>query len=394
VKVNDTPRGFDAAPHTLNRRQFNGWLAAALATAAHPYVYAQAPQASAKARKVYGRATVIDGCGGPGGFDPTLAPGAALSAAMVADAKASGITAVNLTVGAIGNGPSVYEDTVAGIALAEREIALHPGVFMKVLRADDLRTAKANGKLGLVYGFQDGSMLGSTVDRLDHFYHLGVRIVQPTYNQRNLLGDGCLETADAGLSTFGRQVIERIGELGILIDLSHCGQRTSREAIAAAKAPLAFTHSGCRALVDVPRNRTDEELRAVANKGGVTGIYFMPFLRESGQPMAADVVRHIDHAVNVCGEDHVGVGSDGGISTIELNDAYRKMHREFVETRTKNGYAAPGEAVDVFNFALDLNTPRRLETLADLLLQRGYGEARVEKILGGNFARLFREVWK
>jgi membrane dipeptidase len=343
---------------------------------------------------VYGRAVVIDGCGGPGGFDPDLAPGAPLSASMVADAKASGITAVNLTVGAIGNGPGVYEETVAGIALAEREIALNPGVFMKVLRADDLRTAKTSGKLGLIYGFQDGSMLGANVERLEHFYHLGVRIVQPTYNQRNLLGDGCLEQADAGLSTFGRQVIERIGELGILLDLSHCGQRTSKEAIAAAKGPLAFTHSGCRALVDVPRNRTDEELRAVADKGGVTGIYFMPFLRQSGQPMAADVVRHIDHAVNVCGEDHVGIGTDGGISTIELSDAYRKMHREFVEERTKNGYAAPGEAADVFNFALDLNAPRRLETLADLLLQQGYSEARVEKILGGNFARLFREVWK
>jgi membrane dipeptidase len=378
----------------LNRRQFSGLLAAALVTAAHSRAYAQTPAASAKARKVYQRATVIDGCGGPGGFDPSLPPGAPLSAAMVADAQASGVSAVNLTVGAIGNGPTVYEDTVAGIALAEREIALNPGAFMKVLRAEDLRTAKTSGKLGLIYGFQDASMLGSNLDRLDHFYHLGVRIVQPTYNQRNLVGDGCLEKADAGLSTFGRQVIERIGELGALLDLSHCGQRTSKEAIAAANAPLAFTHSGCRALVDVPRNRTDEELRAVADKGGVTGVYFMPFLRQSGQPMAADVVRHIEHAVNACGEDHVGVGTDGGISRIELTDDYRKMHREFVEERTKNGYAAPGEAADVFNFALDLNAPRRLETLADLLLQRGHSEARVEKILGGNFARLLRDVWK
>jgi membrane dipeptidase len=378
----------------LNRRQFSGLLTAALVTAAHSRVFAHESQASPRARKVYDRATVIDGCGGPGGFDPDLAPGAPLSAAMVADAKASGVTAVNLTVGAIGNGPSVYEDTVAGIAMAEREIALNPGVFMKVVRSDDLRTAKASGKLGLIYGFQDASMLGTSLDRLDHFYHLGVRIVQPTYNQRNLVGDGCLEKADAGLSTYGRQVVERIGELGILLDLSHCGQRTSKEAIAAAKAPLAFTHSGCRALVDVPRNRTDEELRAVADKGGVTGIYFMPFLRQSGQPMAEDVVRHIEHAVNACGEDHVGVGTDGGISTIELTDAYRKMHREFVEERTKNGYAAPGEAADVFNFALDLNAPRRLETLADMLLAKGHSEARVEKILGGNFARLMKEVWK
>jgi membrane dipeptidase len=265
---------------------------------------------------------------------------------------------------------------------------------MKILRYADLETAKSSGRLGLILGFQDGSMIGSDLDRVELFYRLGVRIIQPTYNGRNLLGDGCLEPGNAGLSRLGREVIERMNALGILLDLSHCGQRTTAEGIEASKAPMAITHSGCRALVDVPRNKRDEELRAMANKGGVLGIYFMPFLRSSGQPTSADAIRHIEHAVNVCGEDHVGIGTDGFISTIEITDAFRKAHVDFVEQRRKAGFMAPGESADVYNFLPDLNTPRRFETLADMLLARGYSSSRVEKILGGNFARVFKEAWK
>jgi membrane dipeptidase len=243
-------------------------------------------------------------------------------------------------------------------------------------------------------GFQDGSMFGSNSDWVETFYHLGVRIVQPTYNRRNLIGDGCLEPADAGLSTFGREIVEKINALGILLDLSHCGPRTSQEAIAMTKAPFAFTHSGCRALVDVPRNRTDAELRTVAEKGGVFGVYFMPFLRASGQPSSEDVIRHLEHAIDVCGEDHVALGTDGSVSGIEVNDAFRESHRQFVKSRRESGVAAPGEDENIFNFVPDLNSPRRFETLADLLLARGHSEKRVEKILGGNFARVFNDVWK
>ena len=380
----------------LGRREFTRLALAAFAAAALPAnaYEPQPPAASARGRRVYQRAVVIDGCGGPGGFVPDDPGNTPLTAAMVADAKSSGITAVNLTVGAIGNGASVFEDTLFGIGMAENEVASHPDTLMRITHAAHLHEAKKSGRLGLIYGFQDGSMLGSDLQRLETFYHLGVRIIQPTYNIRNLIGDGCLEAANAGLSNFGRGVLARMEQLGILLDLSHCGQRTTPEAIAAAKIPMAITHSGCAAIANVPRNKRDEELRAMAAKGGVVGIYFMPFLRMSGQPTSADAIAHLDHAINVCGEDHVGLGTDGYISAIQLDDTFRNAHRRSVEQRRAQGISAPGEDENVFNFLPDLNTPRRFETLVDMLLAHGYSEARVEKVLGGNFARLFGEVWK
>ena len=134
-------------------------------------------------------------------------------------------------------------------------------------------------------------------------------------------------------------------------------------------------------------------LRALAGKGGVAGIYFMPYLLEKGQPMAEDVVRHLEHALDVAGEDHVGIGTDGSFSPTVLTDQVRRAHRENIEQRKKAGIAAPNEQPDVFLYVPDLNTPRRFETLATMLSKRGHKDARIEKILGGNFARLFGEVW-
>ena len=156
---------------------------------------------------------------------------------------------------------------------------------------------------------------------------------------------------------------------------------------------MAITHTGCRALVDVPRNTDDSSLKALADRGGVAGIYFMPFLRASGQPHAEDLILHLEHAVNVCGEDHVGLGTDGIISGIEVNDAYRKYQREFFEERKKAGISAPGEAADVFNFVPEYNEAGRFLKLADDLVRRGWKPSRVEKILGANFVRLFGSVW-
>jgi len=225
------------------------------------------------------------------------------------------------------------------------------------------------------------------------FYDLGVRIILFTYNLRNLVGDGCLEPGNAGLSLFGRKLIARMNEKRILVDLSHCGARTTLEGIEASQQPVAITHAGCTALADLPRNKTDEHLRKLADKGGVFGIYLMPFLRTAGQPMAEDVIAHIDHAINVCGEDHVGVGTDGAISAINVTPEFQKAFREEIAQRRKMGVSAPGEREDVYTFVPDLNTPKRFEKLASLLSKRGYSDSRIEKVIGGNFARLFRDVW-
>lgn len=348
---------------------------------------------AASAADLVQRSTVIDSCSWPGEFDPDAAAEAPLSAHVLADVRASGITAVNLTVSAVDNGPGKYHETVRQIAYYQREIADHPDVFLQVRSVRDIEAAKADGRLGLIFGFQDTSMLEGELARLSLFHGLGVRIVQPTYNRRNLMGDGCLEPADGGLSTLGHELIGEINRLGILLDLSHAGPRTIAEGIAVSKAPMAITHTGCRALADSPRNVHDRELRALADKGGVVGIYFMPFLRTSGQPHAQDVLRHLDHAVDVCGEDHVGVGTDGMISGIRLDEAYANFHRKSNAERRKAGIAAPGEADDVFNLIPEYNDPRRFVTLADDLNRHGWSSARIEKILGANFVRLFAAVW-
>ena len=354
----------------------------------------RAAPASGFSDKQYANATVIDALSGPGGFDPGEPDDAPLSPKFIADVRASGVTAVNVTVNEVGNGPDRFEKTIAGMARVEHELTAHPDVFLKVLSAKDLNDAKSSGRLGLIFGFQDTSMLQGDLTRLVTFYDLGVRISQPTYNRRNLMGDGCVEAADGGLSRLGYDWIAEMNRLHMLLDLSHAGPRTISQGIAASTAPMAITHTGCRALVDVPRNTYDDSLKALADRGGVAGIYFMPFLRASGQPHADDVIRHLEHAVNVCGEDHVGLGTDGGISGIELNEAYAKSQRKFFEDRTKAGIAAPGEAPDVFNLIPEYNDPRRFKTLADDLARRGWTAGRIEKILGGNFARLFGEVWR
>lgn len=346
------------------------------------------------ATSLYDRAIVIDALGGPGGSKGRDGDADTLTPKHVADAKASGVTAVNLTVSDVGNKPDAFNTTIGNIAWVEREIEAHRDVFLRVRRAEDLKSAKDSGRLGVILGFQDLTPLDASLDAVDVFHGLGVRIMQLAYNLRNIAGDGCLEPANGGLSNFGRSAIEKLNASKILIDGSHGGVRLIDEEIALSKAPMAVTHSGCRALNDVPRNIPDATMKALAQKGGVMGVYFMPFLRAAGQPHAEDVLRHIEHALNICGEDHVGLGTDGAISGEAIDDKkFRAEHKTFVEERRKLGIAAPGESADVFNVIPEYNDPRRFERLAFDLAKRGHAERVVEKVLGGNFARLFAEVW-
>jgi membrane dipeptidase len=258
----------------------------------------------------------------------------------------------------------------------------------------DIEAAKAGRRLGIIYGFQDAAMLEGQVERLTQFHNLGVRIIQLTYNTRNELGDGALEPDNRGLTEFGRAAVERMNELGILIDLSHCGARTTADAIDVSRRPVAITHAGCAALAQNSRNKTDEMLKQLANRGGLFGVNLMPFLRENGQAYAADVIRHIEHAWNVSGEEHVGIGTDGFIGAVHLTPEYRQQLKEELNRRRAAGISAPGETEDVVPLIPDLNEPRRLERLGSLLHQRGHSARRIEKLLGANFLRVAREAWR
>ena len=374
----------------LNRRQLIGGAAAAIV---NKWSFAAADNGSTYARARYERAIVIDALGGLGEFDPDAAQDAPLSARALADVRESGVTAINLTINEVGNGPNKFMVAVKNIAGVERELTAHPDVFMKILRGPDLQAAKSSKRLGIIYGCQDTTMLEADLKNLAVFADLGVRIVQPTYNVRNLMGDGCIEKADGGLSKMGYDFIAEMNRLHLLLDLSHAGPRTIAEGIAASQAPMAITHTACRALVDLPRNTRDSELKALAARGGVAGIYFMPFLRESAQPHAEDLIRHIEYAVNVCGEDHVGLGTDGSISGMPLTDPYREWFRKEEAARIKAGLAAPGESADVLTIVPEYNDPLRFNRLAADLARRGWPGSRVDKLLGANFARLFAAVW-
>lgn len=335
----------------------------------------------------YEQAMVIDCLASPGPFNTTQ-PATPLSDAMVRNAAASGITGINLTV----NGDD-FPSTMRRIGTWERELNVHGDVLMRVRSVRDLAEAKRTKRLGIIYGFQGVQPIGSDLSTIATFAAFGVKIVQLTYNTRSLVGDGSLEPGNAGLSSFGREVVAELEKQKVLVDLSHCGQRTTADGIAVAKGPVSITHSGCAALADVPRNKRDVELKAMADKGGVIGIYLMPFLTPGRQPTLDDVVKHIEHAVNVCGEDHVGIGSDLSITPHDVTEEYRRDHRDFVARRQKAGIAAPGEDPNVYFFVPDLNTPRRLERIAEALAARRHPDARIEKIIGGNFVRLMRDVW-
>ena len=375
----------------MDRRSFLFASGAATAALALPFVAAaqQPPPRARRDRSIY-----VDAQGALDGFDEPepgrYVPGARLTQAI----RERRIDVISATIAPVGNGPDRYRDSVEGVANWDRLIAAHPQLLAKVESTADIRAARDAGKLGLIYNFQDTTPLEADAAKVDTFATLGVKVIQLTYNKRNLAGDGCLERSNAGLSDFGREVIARINRAKVLLDLSHAGQRTIAEGIAASSAPPAITHSACRALADLPRNTYDAEMRALADKGGVFGVYLMPFLRLRGRPGTEDLLRHLDHAVNVCGEDHVGIGTDNPFLGYEVNDESRAAHRRFYEERVQSGIAAPGEDPEVMNLVEGYNSGERYDAIARDLRRRGWSSARIDKVLGDNFVRLFGEVWQ
>lgn len=311
----------------------------------------------------------------------------------LADLRASGTTAINITLGHVSGDAEPFEYTVGEIAAWNRIIERHADRLLKVRSSADILAAQDSGRTGVIFGFQNTTMLGDNAARVALFAGLGVRVIQLTYNDRNRVGDGSMVADNAGLSDFGREVIGELNSERVLVDLSHSGERTCLEAIAASRAPICISHTGCRALSDLPRNKSDRELRLLAERGGVAGIYFMPFLREDSFPEAADVLRHIEHALKVCGEDHVGIGTDGGTTGVDDMVAFRAAINEEIRQRRAAGISARGEKPGVVPFVPDLQGAGQFRQLADMMADAGHPARVIEKVLGRNFLRLQREVW-
>jgi membrane dipeptidase len=275
-----------------------------------------------------------------------------------------------------------------------------------VRKASDIDRAKEEGRHGVILGPQDSSFVEGSVDFLKVAHDRGIRIIQLTYNSRNEAGDGCVERCDAGLSNFGVSLVEAMNELGVLIDLSHVGDKSTMEAIEISKDPVSFTHAIPRSSTpkemggyaewasktspyggfkdySVARGRTDEALQACAEKGGVLGV--TPFFAKKAGPstLTDDMMDQIDHTVDLIGADHVGFGSDLDFRNSVTRGAYIWKHPDRVDV----SYYTPMDETWGYGWL------EHMPNLARGLVARGYSDDEIKGILGGNFLRLFRKVW-
>lgn len=272
-------------------------------------------------------------------------------------------------------------------------VASHADWLRRVDDPRDFGTVAETGKVGIMVTFQNSDHF-EDVDDVDLFYGLGQRISQLTYNFQNRLGSGFLEHRDGGLSVYGHRVLERMQEVGMAVDLSHCADRTTLDALAAATRPVVFTHASCRALLPgFMRCKTDEAIRKLADGGGVMGIPFIRFMIREGPPVTVDhVVDHFEHVVRLIGVEHVGIGSDLDIEGYgsprvppgdDLGPTGQANFDRYRAFFTDDGYVH----ID------GLNHPKRVFDLTEGLIRRGFDDDEIRLMLGGNVRRVLSELW-
>jgi membrane dipeptidase len=327
------------------------------------------------ARQLYREAIVIDG----------LNVSNWQSSAVYRSLHAGGVTAINATV-AVWEG---FRSTMDNITAMLRRFREYNALIMPVTTTQDILRAKQEGKVGFILGWQNATPIENDLDRLALFHALGVRIIQITYNERNLLGNGCYERRDEGLSHFGVDAVREMNRLGILIDLSHVGDRTTLETIEISEQPVACTHANARAFFNHVRNKTDEALKLLVEKGGVVGANaFPPFLPKGFASTLADYVDAIDDLVQRVGIDHVGIGTD------YTQDQPPTFFDWLFSQQGTKYRERPMPYPDPLLHPRGMETPDKLANVAQELLERGYNQTEVTKILGGNWLRLLREVWE
>jgi membrane dipeptidase len=364
----------------MNRRELLISTGALLATSGFARA-ANGGGVSAEARALYARSIVFDAnCG------PPLQETFPFPKAMLDVPRGSGVTGVKTSLGGT---DSNFADTVGEIAFFQRAIEEYRDVFLQIRVASDFARAKRENKLGILLSFESADMFDGKVENIALFRGLGVRVMQLSYNKTSPWASGVLADPPAGLSEAGRKAVAEMNRLGVAIDVSHANEATTKDVIALSKPAVLITHAGCKSVHDHPRNKTDEILKAVADKGGVVGIYDLPYLAASPkQPDLDDYMAHMTHALKVCGEDHVGVGSDSALNAWDMSpEDFQKME----DYRHKTGVAAPEE--DRPMYVEGLNTPRRIEVIADALLKRGYTARVAEKVIGANFVGALTRIW-
>lgn len=307
--------------------------------------------------------------------------------ALVREMLASGMDAITVTLcDPKPVGAEALELAVDGLLEYDRYLEAHPDLFVKATRAAQVEEARHTGRMAVFYLFQNSEQFGADLDRVEMFYHLGVCSSQITYNERNRAGVGCrAQGDDGGLTDFGRSLVEHMNDLGMLVDLSHANGQTMADTIDHSRAPVIISHTGCDAVYPHERNTTDANLRALADKGGVVGVcQLRPFLTSEKSHNLHAYFDHIDHAVQVCGIEHVCIGSDRDHRVIEMTPEY------IAELRQEEGSQVVNSELPYF--IDELNGPRRMEVVQDGLVERGYPTTDVERIMGTNLLRLYQEV--
>lgn len=264
---------------------------------------------------------------------------------------------------------------------------------LEVSSTSDIHKALEENKIGLIAGFQNATPIMNNLEYLDILHKLGVRVIQLTYNDRNLLGDGCVESANGGLSRFGRNAVEEMNEIGIVVDVSHCGEQTTLDAIELSSSPVMISHANAKALCPSLRNKSDEVLKALVRNGGVMGVAFwapMTYKDPEVRPVFNDFLDHIDYLVERMGINHVGIGSDLGEG--ESREYYESMF-------LRGGGLYPEITIDLGDwYGFDTRMVENLDTAVNFplvtegLVKRGYSEQDIRKILGENVLRVLKEV--
>ena len=295
------------------------------------------------------------------------------------------VTAINATIAVWEH----FSETMDNISKWLHRFRNKSDFVTQVTRVQDILDAKKNKKTGVIFGWQNASPIENDLDRLELFYNLGVRIIQITYNERNLLGNGCWERNDEGLSNFGKDAIQEMNRLGILIDLSHVGDQTTIDSISLSDKPVACTHANARSFFNSPRNKADDALKLIAEKGGVVGATAWPsFLRKGWDSTIEDFGDAIEDMIERIGINHVAIGTD----------YTQDQPSEWFDTATSQQGTKPSDLRLQIpknpSHPKGLETPDKMSNISIELQKRGFKRQDIEKILGGNWLRLLKDVWK
>lgn len=289
-----------------------------------------------------------------------------------------------------------YDSAIRKIANAHGIVAACEDQMLLIRSAADVKQAHRDGKYGVLIDFQNTLPIGDDLDRIPTFYNLGLRMVQLTYNLNNLVGDGCTDTIKGGLSLYGREMVRRLNDMNILVDVSHCSEQVGRDAMDVSSAPVIVSHSSSSTVAAHDRGKSDELAKAIADQGGYFGVVAIPgFIRETPGGTLDDVVKQIEHLVNVCGIDHVGLGTDkagpgpGTSSLVEYPDSMPQSNPdEFDWVGFRSEEHRLGSEFDMDGFRKFGDWPNITVKLAEA----GFTEDELRKLLGLNYLRVFEEV--